>query len=202
MLAMGAVLRRPEVVMGTYGSEGSGGQGVSGFVSNVLLRGGPKSELLCGGQCGAAAACVLPVRLSTAMRAAVLCCAVLSAAAWLPAPCCRSFRVSGSLQGRVEKKDGTRIFVFGCEGRPSIADCVASQVVSRVKPSDLISYLILSIRSNCHLELWTTPTDLCRMHALRCAALRCAALGGCPSLSRQPVEPWFKKREGGVSPVW
>ena len=111
MLAMGAVLRRPEVVMGTYGSEGSGGQGVSGFVSNVLLRGGPKSELLCGGQCGAAAACV-PVRLSTAMRAAVLCCAVrcgavLSAAAWLPAPCYRS-EVSGSLQHRVEKKDGTR----------------------------------------------------------------------------------------------
>jgi hypothetical protein len=66
MLAMGAVLRSPEVVMGTYGSEGSGGQGVSGFVSNVLLRGGPKSELLfCGGQCGVTAACVLPVRLST-----------------------------------------------------------------------------------------------------------------------------------------
>ena len=93
MLAMGAVLRRPEMVMGTYGSEGSGGQGVSGFVSNVLLRGGPKSELLCGGQCGAAAACVLPVRLSTAMSTAELCGAVLllSAAAWLPAPHSLSF---------------------------------------------------------------------------------------------------------------
>ena len=63
--------------METYGSEGSGGQGVSGFVSNVLLLGGPKSELLCGGQCGTEAACALPVRLSTAMSAAVRCSAVL-----------------------------------------------------------------------------------------------------------------------------
>ena len=77
MLVMGAVLRRPEVTMETYGSEGSGGQGVSGFVSNVLLLGGPKSELLCGGQCGTNPACVLPVRLSMVMSAAVRCGAVL-----------------------------------------------------------------------------------------------------------------------------
>ena len=77
MLVMGAVLRRPEVTMETYGSEGSGGQGVSGFVSNVLLLGGPKSELLCGGQCGTEAACALPVRLSTAMSTAVRCGAAL-----------------------------------------------------------------------------------------------------------------------------
>ena len=63
--------------METYGSEGSGGQGVSGFVSNVLLLGGPKSELLCGGQCGTNPACVLPVRLSMVMSAAVRCGAVL-----------------------------------------------------------------------------------------------------------------------------
>ena len=46
VLAIGAVLRRPEMVMGTYGSDGGGGQGVSGFVSNVLFRGGAECALL------------------------------------------------------------------------------------------------------------------------------------------------------------
>jgi len=71
VLAIGAVLRRPEVVMGTYGSEGGGGQRVSGFVSNVLFRGGAECELLRGAepelQFGATASWVLPVRLSTAI---------------------------------------------------------------------------------------------------------------------------------------
>ena len=67
VLAIGAVLRRPEMVMGTYGSEGGGGQGVSGFVSNVLFRGGAECALLRGPelelQCGSTASWVLPVRL-------------------------------------------------------------------------------------------------------------------------------------------
>ena len=71
VLAIGAVLRRPEMVMGTYGSDGGGGQGVSGFVSNVLFRGGAECALLRGPelelQCGSTASWVLPVRLSTAM---------------------------------------------------------------------------------------------------------------------------------------
>ena len=72
VLAIGAVLRRPEMVMGTYGSEGGGGQGVSGFVSNVLFRGGAECALLRRGpelelQCGSTACWVLPVCLSTAM---------------------------------------------------------------------------------------------------------------------------------------
>ena len=71
VLAIGAVLRRPEMVMGTYGSEGGGGQGVSGFVSNVLFRGGAECALLRGPelelQCGSTASWVLPVRLSTAI---------------------------------------------------------------------------------------------------------------------------------------
>ena len=80
VLAIGAVLRRPEMVMGTYGSDGGGGQGVSGFVSNVLFRGGAECVLFRGGaecallrgpelelQCGSTASWVLPVRLSTAI---------------------------------------------------------------------------------------------------------------------------------------
>ena len=84
VLAIGAVLRRPEMVMGTYGSEGGGGQGVSGFVSNVLFRGGAECVLFRGGaecallrgpelelQCGSTASWVLPVRLSTAISTSV-----------------------------------------------------------------------------------------------------------------------------------
>ena len=76
VLAIGAVLRRPEMVMGTYGSDGGGGQGVSGFVSNVLFRGGAECALLRGPelelQCGSTASWVLPVRLSTAMSTTAL----------------------------------------------------------------------------------------------------------------------------------
>ena len=75
VLAIGAVLRMPEMVMGTYGSDGGGGQGVSGFVSNVLFRGGAECALLRGPelelQCGSTASWVLPVRLSTAISTSV-----------------------------------------------------------------------------------------------------------------------------------